>query len=130
MPSLPPRLVILLHDPQALFDISFQLSFLSVMAIAGWLSWPTAAEVEEAPIESSLLTTWARWGRDSMLMSGVVTLVTLPLVAYYFNQLPWLGLFTNVVAVPVMGILLVPIGLVAGIWQILVGGTHAAHWLR
>jgi competence protein ComEC len=56
-------------------------------------------------------------------MSGVVTVVTLPLIAYYFNQLPWLGLFTNVVAVPVMGILLVPIGLGAGIWQIVVGGT-------
>jgi competence protein ComEC len=56
-------------------------------------------------------------------MSGVVTLLTLPLVAYYFNQLSWLGLITNVVAVPVMGILLVPIGLGAGIWQIIVGGT-------
>jgi competence protein ComEC len=56
-------------------------------------------------------------------MSGVVTLVTLPLVAYYFNQLPWLGLFTNVVAVPVMGIVLVPIGLAAGVWQIIAGGT-------
>ena len=44
-------------------------------------------------------------------MSGVVTLMTVPFVAYYFYQLPWLGLFTNVVAVPVMGILLVPIGL-------------------
>ncbi|MDE3218101.1 MAG: DNA internalization-related competence protein ComEC/Rec2 [Nitrospirota bacterium] len=115
--------VILLHDPQALFDISFQLSFLSVLAIAGWLSWPTAAEVKELPNEPSFLRTCSRWGRDSVLMSGVVTLVTLPLVAYFFNQLPWLGLFTNVVAVPVMGILLVPIGLVAGIWQILVGGA-------
>ena len=114
---------ILLHDPQALFDISFQLSFLSVIAIAGWLSWPTAAEVEELPNGPSFLRTCARWGRDSVLMSGVVTVVTLPLVAYYFNQLPWLGLFTNVVAVPVMGILLVPIGLGAGIWQIVVGGT-------
>ena len=114
---------ILLHDPQALFDISFQLSFLSVIAIAGWLSWPTAAEVEELPNEPSFLRTCARWGRDSVVMSGVVTVVTLPLVAYYFNQLPWLGLFTNVVAVPVMGILLVPIGLGAGIWQIVVGGT-------
>jgi competence protein ComEC len=59
-----------------------------------------------------------------MVMSGVVTVVTLPLVAYYFNQLPWLGLFANVVAVPVMGILLVPIGLGAGIWQIIVGGNQ------
>ena len=43
---------ILLHDPQALFDISFQLSFLSVIAIAGWLSWPSTAEVEELPNEA------------------------------------------------------------------------------
>jgi competence protein ComEC len=114
---------ILLHDPQALFDISFQLSFLSVIAIAGWLSWPAAAEAEELPNEPSFLRTSVRWGRDSVVMSGVVTLVTVPLVAYYFNQLPWLGLFTNVVAVPAMGVLLVPIGLASGIWQILVGGT-------
>ena len=114
---------ILLHDPQALFDISFQLSFLSVIAIAGWLSWPTAAEVEELPNEPSFLRTCARWGRDAVVMSGVVTVVTFPLVAYYFNQMPWLGLFTNVVAVPVMGVFLVPIGLAAGIWQIAVGGT-------
>jgi len=115
--------VILLHDPHALFDISFQLSFLSVIAIAGWLSWPTTGDVEEPPNEPSFLKICARWGRDSVVMSGVVTLVTVPLVAYYFNQLPWLGLITNVVAVPVMGILLVPIGLGAGIWQIVVGGT-------
>jgi competence protein ComEC len=114
---------ILLHDPQALFDISFQLSFLSVMAIAGWLSWATTAELEELQNTPSFLKTCARWGRDSVLMSGVVTLLTLPLVAYYFNQLSWLGLITNVVAVSVMGILLVPIGLGAGIWQIIVGGT-------
>ncbi len=113
---------ILLHDPQALFDISFQLSFLSVFALAGWLSWPSAAEVEELPNEPSILRTCAHWVRDAVVMSGVVTLVTVPLVAFYFYQLPWLGLFTNVVAVPVMGILLVPIGLASGVWQIVIGG--------
>jgi len=116
-------LAILLHDPQALFDISFQLSFLSVIAIAGWFSWPADTEAEELVDRLTLLRTCARWGRDSVVMSGVVTVVTVPLVAYYFNQLPWLGLFTNVVAVPVMGMLLVPIGLASGIWQIVVGGT-------
>jgi competence protein ComEC len=115
----------LLHDPQALFDISFQLSFLSVMAIVVWLSWPDMKEPEpeEAPEKTAVIKTCLRWGKDSVVMSGVVTLLTLPLVAYYFNQFPWLGLFTNILAVPVMGILLVPIGLGAGIWQILVEGT-------
>lgn len=116
-------MVILLHDPQALFDISFQLSFLSVIAMAGWLSWAAAVQTEELPNEPSILGTCIRWGRDAMVMSGVVTLLTLPLVAYYFYQLPWLGLFTNVLAVPVMGILLVPIGLVSAIWEIAVGGA-------
>lgn len=114
---------ILLHDPQALFDISFQLSFLSVFALAGWLLWLSDTELEKLPNEPSFLRTCARWGRDAVVMSGVITLVTLPLVAYYFNQLPWLGLFTNVVAVPAMGIVLVPIGLVAGIWQVVIGGA-------
>ena len=125
---------ILLHDPRALFDISFQLSFLSVIAIAGWLSRPTTTESEKLPDEPSLLRTCVHWVRDSVAMSGVVTVATAPLVAYYFNQLPWLGLFTNVVAVPVMGFLLVPIGLVSGIWQLVVGGTvlplaSLNHWL-
>jgi competence protein ComEC len=115
--------VILLHDPQGLFDISFQLSFLSVFAIAGWLSCQTPAGKEDLPNKPSVLKTCTQWGRDSIVMSGVITVVTLPLVAYYFNQMPWLGLFTNVAAVPVMGIVLVPIGLVSGIWQIVEGGT-------
>ena len=114
---------ILLHDPQALFDISFQLSFLSVMAIAGWLSRQTTADSEKLRDKPPLLRTCVRWVRDSVAMSGVVTVATAPLVAYYFNQLPWLGLFTNLIAVPVMGVVLVPIGLIAGIWQIVVGGT-------
>jgi competence protein ComEC len=114
---------ILLHDPQAVFDISFQLSFLSVVAIVGWLLWQSATGLEKLPNESAFLRTCGRWGRDAVVMSGVVTLVTLPLVAYYFNQLPWLGIFTNVVAVPVMGVLLVPLGLGAGIWQIVIGGA-------
>jgi competence protein ComEC len=113
--------VILLHDPQAIYDISFQLSFLSVCAIAAWLSWSQVDE-DEQPVQ----VWWRRgfrWGRDAVIMSGIVTLATLPVVAFYFNQWSWLGLFTNVVAVPVMGIVLVPIGLFAGIWHLLVGGT-------
>jgi competence protein ComEC len=50
-------------------------------------------------------------------MSAIVTVTTLPLVALYFNQVSWLGLLVNLAAVPVMGGLLVPIGLLAALGQ-------------
>lgn len=125
--------VILLHDPQAIYDISFQLSFLSVGAIATWLSWSTVDE-EAPPSTRSLAATGIQWGKDAVLMSAVVTFATLPLVAFYFNQFPWLGVITNLLAVPVMGLVLVPIGLVAGLWQLIEGGpslpfTSSLQWL-
>jgi competence protein ComEC len=54
----------------------------------------------------------------------VVTLATLPLVAFYFNQFPWLGTISNLIAVPAMGLIIVPIGLAAGIWQLIEGGAQ------
>ncbi len=126
--------IIVLHDPQSLFDISFQLSFLSVLAIAGWLSWTTMGEREEEKAEPSSVRTSFGWARDSVAVSFIITVMTLPFVAWYFNQVPWLGLFTNLLAVPVTGLVLVPIGLASGVWHLIFGGESlplamAIQWL-
>lgn len=113
--------VILLHDPQAIYDISFQLSFLSVCAIAWWLSWSAVREEDRTGDAPSRLSRVMRWTKEAFVMSVVVTLVTVPLVAFYFNQLPWLGLVANLVAVPIMGGLLVPVGLLSALWQSALG---------
>jgi competence protein ComEC len=42
-------------------------------------------------------------------------------VAYYFHQIPWLGLVTNIVIVPLVGILVIPLGLLAGVGVLLSG---------
>jgi competence protein ComEC len=55
-------------------------------------------------------------------MSGAVTLATFPVVAYYFNQVPWMGILTNLFAIPVTGFVLVPLGLLSAVWT---GGTGA-----
>ncbi len=113
-------MIILLHDPQAMYDISFQLSFVSVFAIARLFNFP--GNMPEKPhLEHGYIVTGLRWGKEAMLLSGAVTVVTMPLIAFYFNQIQWLGVFTNVLAVPVMGFLLVPMGLMAGIWPVLSG---------
>ncbi|MBM4125569.1 MAG: DUF4131 domain-containing protein, partial [Nitrospira sp.] len=118
-------LVILVHDPRALFDISFQLSYCSVLAIAVVL--PRLTEDRELPDDrqgdrrSALARKARRWLR---LYGGItvgVTLATVPLVAYHFNQIAWLGLAANMIVVPLAGLALVPIGLASAVWVLLAG---------
>lgn len=121
-------MVILLDDPRALFDISFQLSFLSVWSIAWFVDQArsvdeTRFDEEERRPSSSWGRTSLRWVKESLFISLVVTLATLPLVAFYFNQIPWIGLVTNILVVPFTGLLLVPIGLGSALWLITIGGT-------
>ena len=121
-------LLILIPHPEAVYDISFQLSFVSVAAIA-MVVWSQRMEddvqiKQEIPsrtrISSRLYTLWQNtkmaWG-----MSLAVSVATLPLVAFYFHQIPWLGIMTNLVIVPLVGILVIPLGLFSGIAGLIMG---------
>lgn len=111
-------LVIVLHDPRAIFDISFQLSFLSVLVIlqAGW--WIGRWREQMPTVENDLARTVAVYGRDVLVLSGAVTLASFPLVALYFNQFPWMGIVTNGMAIPFTGVVVVPLGLLAAAWTV------------
>lgn len=111
-------LLIAIHDPRAIYDISFQLSFLSVLVIIQTAWWVTQWEAGTSAVERSTTQRIVGYGRDALLVSGVVTLATLPMVAVYFNQVPWMGMVTNLVAVPFTGIVLVPLGLAAAAWTV------------
>jgi competence protein ComEC len=116
--------LILLHDPQAIFDISFQLSFISVLAIAVVLQRrPAADAADTADTEARAATRMWTWIKSYGLMTGAVTVATAPLVAHYFNQVPWAGLVGNLFVVPIAGFVLVPIGLVSAIGCLLTGGN-------
>ena len=115
-------LLILLHDPRALLDISFQLSFVSVLAIGLVLRWREDSGEEDARGDETFRDTAGRWLRDYAWMTGGVTLATLPLVAYYFNQIAWLGLVGNLLVVPFAGFILVPLGLGSALTLLCLGG--------
>jgi competence protein ComEC len=115
-------LAIVLHDPKVIYDISFQLSFLSVSAV-GWRLSQSSWREEEDIDKPSRLASARLWATEALIMSAVVTITTIPLVAFYFNQVSWLGLLTNLAAVPVMGGVLVPIGLLAALWRESAEGT-------
>jgi competence protein ComEC len=120
-------LVILTLAPLRLFAISFQLSFAAVGAIiylVPRLVWGAAAELEDhAP------TLWARivfrgkeWlavSKGWLAVSAVATLATAPLVAFYFQVVSLLGILVNLVAIPlVLGVAL-PLGEAAVLAQAL-----------
>ncbi len=121
-------LLMVVPYPEAIHDISFQLSYLSVAAIGLVL---LARKTEDSILPGSqvggapeILSWHARvWENTKLawLMTLAVSLTTLPLVAYYFHQIPWLGLFTNMVIVPVVGILVIPVGLLAAVGVLLTG---------
>jgi competence protein ComEC len=101
-------LVILIMNPTALFAISFQLSFAAVFAILYMLKkFPFISKLRTGPL--TVLKRLALF----LLVSLAAILGTLPLSLYYFNQTSLIGLVTNCLLVPLVGFLVVPLGLLA-----------------
>jgi competence protein ComEC len=89
-------LIILSFDPAALFEASFVLSF---TAVAGLLAWAPGASGVAGILHATLATS---------LSAG-------PLLAVYGLPLPATGLAANLIAVPWVSALLVPLGLLVGL---------------
>ncbi len=109
-----------LADPNVLYDLSFQLSYVSVLTIA-LVFRRSESENEENERPQTVMVTLKQWGTQYGLMTLAATVGTVPLVAYYFNQVAWLGLFANAVVVPLVGLLVVPLGIAASL-IVLLGG--------
>ena len=109
-------LTLLMH-PAALYDISFQLSYVSVWVLA--LALQRKPHADELPLpEKNLAGRILYWLQESFRLTAWVTLATLPLVACYFNQVSWMGLFVNLLMVPFVGLVLLPISLLSAVWVI------------
>ena len=111
-----------LADPRVLYDLSFQLSYVSILAIALVFQWSQRDdEADEMP--RVLTVKLKHWGKQYALMTLAATVGTVPLVAYYFNQVAWLGMFANAIVVPLVGLFIVPLGLGASM-IVLLGGLE------
>jgi len=107
-------LVILVVDPPSLFSISFQLSFVTVFVIIfGFSSIQNYGFLQLAQNQSN----WQKWLSvklvSFLLVSLFATCGSLPLVAFYFNQISLVGPAANFLVVPLIGFITIPLGLVA-----------------
>ena len=111
-------------DPLAPFDISFQLSFLSVLVIIMLMKNRRLRDEETTLGTFRERRTWEglKAGTvDVLLVSLVVTLASAPLVATYFNQVAWVGGLSNLLVVPLVGFLVLPVGLLVCLVTLLSG---------
>lgn len=86
-------LFLMLINPNVLFDVGFQLSYLAILGIV--LIQPVLFE------SISLTNRILRWTWSLFTVSVAAQLVTFPLGIFYFNQFPNLFWLSNFVVVPV-----------------------------
>jgi competence protein ComEC len=110
--------IILIASPPSLFDVSFQLSFLAVLSIL----YVLPRILKRLKGEDPLLPVEISWKRKilnflklSFLASGVAILGTTPFVTLHFNRVSPMGLFTNLLVIPWVGFLMVPLALAASV---------------
>jgi competence protein ComEC len=104
--------IILVIDPFALFAADFWLSFCAISVIAYGMTC--------RPGQNSF---WWRWGRVQVLTAIGLT----PLLVLWFQQVPLLTVFANIIAVPWVGFVVVPCVLIGSI--LLVPVPFAGKWL-
>ena len=96
-------LFILLVKPLALFGASFQLSFAGVTALIlvmpRWQHWQQQR--------------WRRWLTLSILVSLTASLATLPVALWHFHLLAPAAVLNNIFAVPLIGLVTLPLTLTA-----------------
>ncbi len=98
-------LLILIVFPPSLFSISFQLSFAAVLSIVYGLSKMELTNHEPR-------NRWQNFLHKIFLLfmvSCFATLGTMPIVLYYFNQISLIGIIGNLIAVPAIDLIVLPL---------------------
>lgn len=101
--------LMLCFNPYFLWDVGFQLSYLAVGGIIAF----------QKPIYNCfyIKNKWLNKVWQLMAISLAAQLLTFPVCIYYFHQFPNLFLITNIIAVPLSGIILyAEIALIAFSW--------------
>ncbi|SIS94201.1 competence protein ComEC [Roseivivax lentus] len=100
-------LIVLCLTPEALLGPGFQMSFAATTALVGaFAAWRNRGFEGRLP-------GWARGAAAVVLSSAVAGAATAPFAMAHFNIVSHFGLVANLLAVPLMGVLVMPAGLLA-----------------
>jgi competence protein ComEC len=104
-------LLMLLFDPYQLWQIGFQLSFAVTLGL-----------IEFVPLLSSLPYPRMKAVRSFLAVTVSAQLVSFPFLIYWFHQFSPLSALVNLIVVPLLSVIVLPLGLMA----LLAGTIHPA----
>ena len=111
-------LIVLAIDPNALFSISFQLSFLAVIGIL----WLAPAIHGRIAVPSAGFGDKNLFSRIYLYISGLIAVTLsaviflMPITAFYFHRISVVSIPANLMAVPALGIWILPLGLLSSVF--------------
>lgn len=94
-------ILVLIRRPETLFSPGFQMSFAATGALVAVFGWLRDADIWLGP-------RWVRPIATVLISSAVAGLATAPFGAGHFNILAHYGLLANILAVPIMGLVVIP----------------------
>ena len=109
-------LAILIVAPESLFDPSFEMSFAAVIALVALYEWLSNRKWD-GPGDVSPVFRTLRKGWGLLVGAGVTTLVAgtaiAPFAVYHFHRMTHYGLVANLVAAPLVSLLIMPMAVLS-----------------
>jgi competence protein ComEC len=120
-------IAVLLVAPQAVVHPSFQMSFAATLALIavyqGGLPWNSD---HDTPLQTRVALWGAREVAGLILASLVAGLATTPYAAYHFHRLAPYGVLANLLAMPIVSVLVMPMGILGVVGMPF--GIDAVFW--
>ncbi len=105
--------VILFFQPQAIFFVSFQLTF---AAVGGILLGINRSEYERFEAEEKKAKKWVGklllWLGATLLVTILAMAATFPIATYHFHRASPMALVANLFGIPYVGFVMLPMGLI------------------
>lgn len=115
--------VLVVWDPAVIEDLSFQLSFIAVFFLGFSLEKKDKVDEDAGPEKKpeAKLARVVRYIKEAVVLSAAATMGTAPLAAYYFHYVSLISPLSNLVVVPMVGFVLIPLSLISSFAYIFSG---------
>ena len=111
--------LLVLFNPHNVFQISFLLSFLAILTMVCYVDYfrnkifPDANLKLEDKFITGFLSKIKLYFYEIFIITAIIQIVTLPILMNSFQTFSFVGFFANLVAIPLVGFLIMPLGFLA-----------------